>query len=88
MLKIEYIRDGLIEEVHEGVWVSAKPISGFSPSTDTILRIFCALAQNRYKQLYCWMKILILHPKKSLFAAGHTQAKIVTSKLQLKFLKN
>ena len=34
MLKIEYIRDGLIEEVHEGVWVSAKPIKGFSPDTD------------------------------------------------------
>ena len=31
MLKIEYVRDGLIEEVHEGVWVTAKPISGFSP---------------------------------------------------------
>ena len=34
MLKVEYIRDGLIEESHEGVWVSAKPIKGFSPSND------------------------------------------------------
>ena len=31
MLKVEYIRDGLVEEVHEGVWVSAKPIPNFSP---------------------------------------------------------
>lgn len=34
MLKIEYIRDGLTEEVHTGVWVSAKPIKGFSPDND------------------------------------------------------
>ena len=34
MLKIEYIRDGLIEELHEGVWVSAKPIKGFSPDVN------------------------------------------------------
>lgn len=34
MLKIEYIRDGLVEELHEGFWVSAKPIKGFSPTTD------------------------------------------------------
>ncbi len=31
MLKVEYVRDGLIEEEHEGVWVTAKPIKGFSP---------------------------------------------------------
>ncbi len=31
MIKVEYIRDGLVEEVHTGVWVSAKPIEGFSP---------------------------------------------------------
>ena len=34
MIKVEYIRDGLAEEVHTGVWVSAKPISGFSPDND------------------------------------------------------
>ena len=34
MLKVEYVRDGLIEEVHVGVWVSAKPIKGFSPDND------------------------------------------------------
>ena len=33
MLKVEYIRDGLTEEEHEGLWVSAKPIKGFSPTT-------------------------------------------------------
>jgi len=34
MLKVEYIRDGLTEEEHEGLWVSAKPIKGFSPTTN------------------------------------------------------
>ncbi len=34
MLKVEYVRDGLVEEVHVGVWVSAKPIKGFSPDND------------------------------------------------------
>ncbi len=34
MIKVEYIRDGLAEEVHTGVWVSAKPINGFSPDND------------------------------------------------------
>ena len=31
MLKVEYIRDGLVEEVHTGFWVTAKPIKGFTP---------------------------------------------------------
>ena len=31
MLKVEYIRDGLVEELHEGLWVTAKPVSSFSP---------------------------------------------------------
>ena len=31
MLKVEYVRDGLIEESHSGVWVLAKPVNGFSP---------------------------------------------------------
>lgn len=31
MIKVEYVRDGLVEEFHEGYWVSAKPIKGFSP---------------------------------------------------------
>jgi len=31
MLKIEYIRDGLIEELHTGEWALAKPIHGFKP---------------------------------------------------------
>lgn len=35
MLKVEYVRDGLIEEFHEGLWVSAHPINGFSPDTET-----------------------------------------------------
>ena len=34
MLKVEYVRDGLVEEVHTGVWVSAKPIRGFTPDND------------------------------------------------------
>ena len=34
MLKVEYVRDGLVEEVHTGVWVSAKPIKNFSPDND------------------------------------------------------
>ncbi len=34
MLKVEYVRDGLIEELHTGVWVTAKPIKGFSPDND------------------------------------------------------
>lgn len=34
MIKVEYVRDGLIEEFHEGYWVSAKPIKGFSPDND------------------------------------------------------
>ena len=34
MLKIEYVRDGLVEEVHTGIWVSAKPIKSFSPDND------------------------------------------------------
>lgn len=34
MLKVEYVRDGLIEEVHLGHWVTAKPIKGFSPDND------------------------------------------------------
>lgn len=34
MIKVEYIRDGLAEEVHVGVWVTAKPIKGFSPDND------------------------------------------------------
>lgn len=34
MLKVEYIRDGLIEEKHTGVWVLAKPIEGFSPDNN------------------------------------------------------
>ena len=31
MIKVEYVRDGLVEEFHEGYWVSAKTIKGFSP---------------------------------------------------------
>jgi len=34
MLKVEYVRDGLVEEVHVGYWMSAKPIKGFSPDND------------------------------------------------------
>ena len=34
MLKVEYLRDGLTEEVHTGVWASAKPIPGFNPDND------------------------------------------------------
>lgn len=34
MIKVEYVRDGLIEEIHEGYWVSAKPIKGFSPDNN------------------------------------------------------
>ena len=34
MLKVDYIRDGLSEEVHEGVWVTAKPIKGFNPAVN------------------------------------------------------
>ena len=34
MIKVEYIRDGLVEESHEGYWVSAKPIKGFSPDNN------------------------------------------------------
>lgn len=34
MIKVEYVRDGLIEEEHDGFWVSAKPINGFSPDND------------------------------------------------------
>ena len=31
MIKVEYVRDGLVEEVHTGVWVTLKPIKGFNP---------------------------------------------------------
>ena len=31
MLKIEYIRDGLTEEFHEGYWVCAENVNGISP---------------------------------------------------------
>jgi len=31
MLKVKYVRDGLIEEEHAGVWVTANPIKGFNP---------------------------------------------------------
>ena len=34
MLKVEYVRDGLVEEAHLGVWVTAKPIKGFKPDDD------------------------------------------------------
>ena len=34
MLKVEYVRDGLIEEFHTGVWVSAKPIKNFTPDNN------------------------------------------------------
>lgn len=34
MLKVEYVRDGLVEEVHVGYWVTAKPIKGFSPDNN------------------------------------------------------
>jgi len=34
MLKVDYIRDGLTEEFHEGVWVLAKPVKGFKPSVN------------------------------------------------------
>ena len=34
MLKIEYIRDGLVEESHIGVWAMAKPVKGFKPDND------------------------------------------------------
>ena len=34
MLKVEYVRDGLIEESHVGYWVTAKPIKGFTPDND------------------------------------------------------
>ncbi len=34
MLKIEYNRDGLTEELHTGVWVLAKPIRGFNSDND------------------------------------------------------
>ena len=31
MLKVDYIRDGLSEEFHTGLWVLAKPVKGFKP---------------------------------------------------------
>ena len=34
MIKIEYVRDGLVEEFHEGYWVTAKPIKGFNPDNN------------------------------------------------------
>lgn len=34
MIKVDYVRDGLTEEVHIGVWISAKPIKGFSPDNN------------------------------------------------------
>ena len=34
MLKVEYVRDGLTEEVHVGYWVTANPIKGFSPDNN------------------------------------------------------
>ena len=34
MIRVEYVRDGLIEESHEGYWVSARPIKGFSPDNN------------------------------------------------------
>ena len=40
MLKVEYIRDGLIEEFHEGYWVSAKPIKGFKPDDGNSMPYF------------------------------------------------
>ena len=30
MIRVDYIRDGLTEESHEGVWNLAKPVAGFS----------------------------------------------------------
>ncbi len=34
MLRIEYVRDGLTEELHEGYWVLAKPLPGFNPDME------------------------------------------------------
>ena len=34
MIKVDYVRDGLTEESHDGVWVTAKPIKGFSSDTE------------------------------------------------------
>ena len=34
MIRVEYVRDGLIEESHDGYWVSARPIKGFSPDNN------------------------------------------------------
>ena len=35
MLRVDYVRDGLVEEFHEGLWVSAKPFDNFSPMDNT-----------------------------------------------------
>ena len=34
MIKVDYVRDGLIEESHEGFWVTAKQIKSFSLDTE------------------------------------------------------
>ena len=34
MLRIEYVRDGLTEEFHEGYWVLANPVNGFTPDSN------------------------------------------------------
>ena len=34
MIKIDFVRDGLIEESHEGVWAIYKPVKNFLPDTE------------------------------------------------------
>ena len=87
MIKVEYVRDGLIEELHTGVWVSAKAIKGFSPDNDHTAPYFIRSCAKPLQATLLLENKIDLTPEELAFCSASHAGEDCHIKVAMKLLK-